>query len=214
MCLLTNATRAGSARFRKVLSEVRSASPRLVHPIGASLDAAAAWDRLIGLVLNGSEAGRLASPAAPAEQGKGGNPGGAPRGPLQAGLSASAPSSSAAYVQVCQQGLLTWRLLWCTTKFSTLMSVAVASHSCILEWVYRRLRLRHLAAPGLSVSHQGQKPCWRRQVAGKQMVGVYLSVWVHRRLLPAVRGVQVTAVGTGVLGYLGNKGAPPARTPP
>ena len=45
------------------------------------------------------------------------------------------------------------------------------------------------------------------------MVGVYLSLWVRRRLLPAVRGVQVTAVGTGVLGYLGNKGAPPARTP-
>ena len=55
-------------------------------------------------------------------------------------------------------------------------------------------------------------PWWLRQVAGKQMVGVYLSVWVRRRLLPAVRGVQVTAVGTGVLGYLGNKGAPPART--
>lgn len=47
------------------------------------------------------------------------------------------------------------------------------------------------------------------QVAGKQMVGVYLSVWVRRRLLPAVRGVQVTAVGTGVLGYMGNKGAHP-----
>ena len=82
-------------------------------PAGASLDAAAAWDRLIGLVLNGCEAGRLASPAASAEQGKGKgeNPGGAPRGPLEAGLSASAPSSSAAYVQVCYQGLLTWRLL-------------------------------------------------------------------------------------------------------
>ena len=82
-----------------------------MRPAGASLDAAAAWDRLIGLVLNGSEAGRLASPAAPTEQGKGGNPGGAPRGPLQAGLAASAPLSSAAYVQVCYQGLLPRRML-------------------------------------------------------------------------------------------------------
>jgi hypothetical protein len=49
------------------------------------------------------------------------------------------------------------------------------------------------------------------QVAGKQMVGVYLSVWARRRLLPAVRGVQVAAVGTGVLGYMGNKGARAAR---
>ena len=39
------------------------------------------------------------------------------------------------------------------------------------------------------------------------MVGVYLSVWVRKSLLHAVRGVQVTSVGTGVMGYLGNKGA-------
>lgn len=40
------------------------------------------------------------------------------------------------------------------------------------------------------------------------MVGVYLSVWVRKSLLPAIRGVQVTSVGTGIMGYLGNKGAP------
>lgn len=45
------------------------------------------------------------------------------------------------------------------------------------------------------------------QVAAKQMVGLYLSVWVKRGLVPAIRGVQVTSVGTGVLGYLGNKGS-------
>lgn len=39
------------------------------------------------------------------------------------------------------------------------------------------------------------------------MVGVYLSVWVRRGILPHVRGVQVTSVGTGMMGYLGNKGA-------
>ena len=44
------------------------------------------------------------------------------------------------------------------------------------------------------------------QVAAKQMVGVYLSVWVRRGILPHVRGVQVTSVGTGMMGYLGNKG--------
>lgn len=44
------------------------------------------------------------------------------------------------------------------------------------------------------------------QVASKQLVGVYLSVWVRRRLLPQVRGVQVTTVATGFGGYLGNKG--------
>ena len=39
------------------------------------------------------------------------------------------------------------------------------------------------------------------------MVGVYLSVWVCKSLLHAVRGVQVTSVGTGIMGYLGNKGS-------
>ena len=39
------------------------------------------------------------------------------------------------------------------------------------------------------------------------MVGVYLSVWVRRGILQHVRGVQVTYVGTGMMGYLGNKGA-------
>ncbi len=45
------------------------------------------------------------------------------------------------------------------------------------------------------------------QVAAKQMVGLYLSVWVRKGLLPCIRGVQATSVGTGVMGYLGNKGA-------
>jgi hypothetical protein len=38
------------------------------------------------------------------------------------------------------------------------------------------------------------------------MVGVYMSVWVRAGLLPHIRGVQATSVGTGIMGYLGNKG--------
>ena len=43
------------------------------------------------------------------------------------------------------------------------------------------------------------------------MVGIYLSVWVRRGLLPHVRGVQVMSLGTGLLGYLGNKGGAAVR---
>ena len=39
------------------------------------------------------------------------------------------------------------------------------------------------------------------------MVGLYLSVWVRSEMLPHVRGVQTSSVGTGVMGYFGNKGA-------
>ncbi len=44
------------------------------------------------------------------------------------------------------------------------------------------------------------------QVVSKQMVGLYLSVWVRKRMLPHVRGVQTAVVATGFGGYLGNKG--------
>ena len=46
------------------------------------------------------------------------------------------------------------------------------------------------------------------QVAGKQMVGVYLTVWVHKRMLERIRGVQATSVYTGMRGLFGNKGTP------
>ena len=39
------------------------------------------------------------------------------------------------------------------------------------------------------------------------MVGVYLAVWVKQALLKHIRGVQTVTVGTGMMGYLGNKGA-------
>lgn len=44
------------------------------------------------------------------------------------------------------------------------------------------------------------------QILSKQLVGVYLSIWVRRRLLPHISGVQATTVATGVMGYLANKG--------
>ena len=44
------------------------------------------------------------------------------------------------------------------------------------------------------------------QVAAKQMVGLYLSIWVRSGLLPNIGGVQTTSVGTGIMRYLGNKG--------
>ncbi len=44
------------------------------------------------------------------------------------------------------------------------------------------------------------------QVAAKQLVGLYTSVWVRRALLPHVRGVQATTTATGFGGWAGNKG--------
>ncbi|KAM0040581.1 putative inositol-polyphosphate 5-phosphatase [Helianthus debilis subsp. tardiflorus] len=44
-------------------------------------------------------------------------------------------------------------------------------------------------------------------VASKQMVGVFLTVWVKSELREHVRNLKVSCVGRGLMGYLGNKGS-------
>ncbi|KAH9729772.1 type i inositol polyphosphate 5-phosphatase 4 [Citrus sinensis] len=42
-------------------------------------------------------------------------------------------------------------------------------------------------------------------VASKQMVGIFLTVWVKSDLRDSVRNMKVSCVGRGLMGYLGNK---------
>ncbi|CAN1270980.1 Type I inositol polyphosphate 5-phosphatase 4 [Linum perenne] len=44
-------------------------------------------------------------------------------------------------------------------------------------------------------------------VASKQMVGIFLTVWVRRSLRDDVKNMKVSCVGRGLMGYLGNKGS-------
>lgn len=44
-------------------------------------------------------------------------------------------------------------------------------------------------------------------VASKQMVGIFLTVWVRSELRDHVRNLKVSCVGRGLMGYLGNKGS-------
>ncbi|XP_039063512.1 type I inositol polyphosphate 5-phosphatase 4-like [Hibiscus syriacus] len=44
-------------------------------------------------------------------------------------------------------------------------------------------------------------------VASKQMVGIFLTVWVKSDLREDVRNMKVSCVGRGLMGYLGNKGS-------
>ncbi|RWR88953.1 type IV inositol polyphosphate 5-phosphatase 7-like protein [Cinnamomum micranthum f. kanehirae] len=44
-------------------------------------------------------------------------------------------------------------------------------------------------------------------VASKQMVGIFLMVWVRSDLRDDVRNMKVSCVGRGLMGYLGNKGS-------
>lgn len=44
-------------------------------------------------------------------------------------------------------------------------------------------------------------------VASKQMVGIFLTVWVKSDMRDNVRNLKVSCVGRGLMGYLGNKGS-------
>ncbi|CAO2838449.1 unnamed protein product [Amaranthus hypochondriacus] len=44
-------------------------------------------------------------------------------------------------------------------------------------------------------------------VVSKQMVGIFLTVWVRKDLREHVRNVKVSCIGRGLMGYLGNKGS-------
>ncbi|KZV34542.1 type I inositol 1,4,5-trisphosphate 5-phosphatase 2-like [Dorcoceras hygrometricum] len=45
------------------------------------------------------------------------------------------------------------------------------------------------------------------RIVSKQMVGIYVSVWVRRRLRRHINNLKVSQVGTGLMGYMGNKGS-------
>ncbi|XP_016478359.1 type I inositol polyphosphate 5-phosphatase 2 isoform X2 [Nicotiana tabacum] len=45
------------------------------------------------------------------------------------------------------------------------------------------------------------------RIVSKQMVGIYVSVWVRRRLRRHINNLQVSSVGIGLMGYMGNKGS-------
>ncbi|KAJ3674744.1 hypothetical protein LUZ60_005360 [Juncus effusus] len=44
-------------------------------------------------------------------------------------------------------------------------------------------------------------------VASKQMVGIFLMIWVRSEIRPFVKNLKVSCVGRGLMGYLGNKGS-------
>ncbi|XP_073136837.1 type IV inositol polyphosphate 5-phosphatase 3 isoform X2 [Henckelia pumila] len=45
------------------------------------------------------------------------------------------------------------------------------------------------------------------RILSKQMVGVFITIWVRRSLRRHIQNVSVSTVGVGVMGYIGNKGS-------
>jgi len=44
-----------------------------------------------------------------------------------------------------------------------------------------------------------------RLIASKQMVGLFLSVWARKELIPHISHLRLDSVGRGIMGRLGNK---------
>ncbi|KAL5551215.1 hypothetical protein UlMin_001391 [Ulmus minor] len=45
------------------------------------------------------------------------------------------------------------------------------------------------------------------RIISKQMVGIYVSIWVCKRLRRHINNLKVSPVGVGLMGYMGNKGS-------
>ncbi|WOL20420.1 type IV inositol polyphosphate 5-phosphatase 3-like isoform X4 [Canna indica] len=45
------------------------------------------------------------------------------------------------------------------------------------------------------------------RIISKQMVGIFLSIWVRRSLRKHIQNLKVSTAGIGVMGYMGNKGS-------
>ncbi|KAH1260584.1 Type IV inositol polyphosphate 5-phosphatase 3 [Glycine soja] len=45
------------------------------------------------------------------------------------------------------------------------------------------------------------------RIVSKQMVGIFITVWVRRSLRKQIQNLKVSTVGVGVMGYIGNKGS-------
>nr|XP_018682062.1 PREDICTED: type IV inositol polyphosphate 5-phosphatase 7-like isoform X1 [Musa acuminata subsp. malaccensis] len=56
----------------------------------------------------------------------------------------------------------------------------------------------------ISSYHSSSRYCL---VASKQMVGIFLTVWVRSEIRGDVKNLKVSCVGRGLMGYLGNKGS-------
>ncbi|CBI22776.3 unnamed protein product, partial [Vitis vinifera] len=51
-----------------------------------------------------------------------------------------------------------------------------------------------------------RRSCFVR-IVSKQMVGIFLTIWVRRSLRKHIQNLKVSTVGVGVMGYIGNKGS-------
>jgi hypothetical protein len=43
------------------------------------------------------------------------------------------------------------------------------------------------------------------RIVSKQMVGIFITIWVRRSLRKHIHNLKVSTLGVGIMGYIGNK---------
>ncbi|XP_077253164.1 type IV inositol polyphosphate 5-phosphatase 3-like isoform X2 [Tasmannia lanceolata] len=105
--------------------------------------------------------------------------------------------------------LLSQRVLSSSNSFSSVNSFR-ASNSC--EWPI------HKDSKGLSEANLIQELNLRSvlnrkrrstfvRIVSKQMVGIFVTIWVPGRLRKHIQNLKISVVGVGVMGFIGNKGS-------
>lgn len=57
----------------------------------------------------------------------------------------------------------------------------------------------------MDLADESQNPMSYTLISSKQMVGLFLSLWVRTDLVQSVGHLRVSSLGRGILGRLGNK---------
>lgn len=56
-----------------------------------------------------------------------------------------------------------------------------------------------------ATSHPSTSQMCYRLIASKQMVGIFVTVWARKELIPHIGHLRISSVGRGIMGCLGNK---------
>ncbi|BAF25008.1 type IV inositol polyphosphate 5-phosphatase 9 isoform X1 [Oryza sativa Japonica Group] len=87
-----------------------------------------------------------------------------------------------------------------STKWNSLIGEALNKRR-------RRGAVLHQEITNSSATERSAQEEHFRCIMNKQMVGIFMSVWVRSNLRPYIHHLNVSCVGSGIMGYLGNKGS-------
>lgn len=85
-----------------------------------------------------------------------------------------------------------------STKWNSLIGEALNKRR-------RRGAVLHQEITNSSATERSAQEEHFRCIMNEQMVGIFMSVWVRSNLRPYIHHLNVSCVGSGIMGYLGNK---------